>query len=74
MCEKLIISYFEKSQDYKFELFFCKKYLYSVRGNEKLLYLKECDHISSLKKEDMLLRSPVQMLIGSTYKMTEMIA
>ena len=74
MCEKLIISCFEKSQDYKFELFFCKKYLYSVRSNEKLLYLKECDHISSLKKEDMLLRSPVQMLIGSTYKMTEMIA
>ena len=75
MCEKFILLLcMKKSQDYKFKLFFFKKNLHLVRSKKKLLYWKEHDHISSLKKEDILYRFPVQMLIGSTYKMTEIIA
>ena len=40
----------EKSQNYTFLLFFCKKnYLNLVRSNKKLLYLKECDHINQIQ-------------------------
>ena len=48
--KKMVLLCIKKSQDYKFYL----KYLHLVRSNKKLLYLKECDHISSLKKEKML--------------------
>ena len=57
-----------------FKCFSVKEYLHLVRSNKKLLYLKKCDHISSLKKEYYVVKASVQMLIGSTYKMTEMIA
>ena len=36
--------------------------------------MKECDYVSSKKREDMLQKFQVQILIGSTNKLTEMIA
>ena len=60
MCEKLILLCMESHKIINFNCFSLKKYLHLVRSNKKSLYWKECDHISSLKKEDMFLRSPVQ--------------